>query len=60
MVRDVAARRYAILIDAARSFPKDSKYYSDWAHYSNAGAEMMGEIVRRGLQPHLGKKEASN
>jgi lysophospholipase L1-like esterase len=53
VLRDLARRQGVVLIDAARSMPKDSKYYFDWIHYSNEGAALMAQIVQEGLQPHL-------
>ena len=59
VLRELADRHKLILIDAARSMPKDSKYYFDWIHYSNSGAELMGQIVAKGLQPYLSAKAAA-
>lgn len=59
VVRDVAKEQGLILIDAAREMPKDSAYYIDWFHYSNAGAQVMADLIGRGLQPHV-TKLASN
>jgi lysophospholipase L1-like esterase len=53
VVREVARRGQIPLIDAAKEMPKDSKYYFDWVHYSNAGAELMAEIIRRGVQARI-------
>jgi hypothetical protein len=41
------------LIDLARELPKDSKYFTDWVHYSNDGAVLVGDIVFSHLQPWL-------
>lgn len=49
IVRNVAAQNRIHLIDLAVLLPKDSRYYFDWIHYSNAGAELVGEIVAQDL-----------
>ncbi len=51
--RSVARARGVFLIDLARELPKDSAYFYDWAHFSDAGAERVGAIVGRQLIPHL-------
>jgi lysophospholipase L1-like esterase len=53
VLRDVARARGVALVDLAREMPKDSAYYTDWIHFSNAGAEKVGEIVALGLLPQL-------
>jgi lysophospholipase L1-like esterase len=58
VVRELAAQYGVILVDAARSMPKDSLLYFDWIHYSVAGAEVMAEVVRRVLQPYVMAVEA--
>jgi|KBSSwiStaDraftv2_1062776.scaffolds.fasta_scaffold127390_1 hypothetical protein len=41
------------IIDLAREMPKDSKYFTDWVHYTNDGATLVGDIVFSHLQPWL-------
>jgi lysophospholipase L1-like esterase len=51
--RRVAAERGVLLIDLARELPKDSRYFYDFLHFTNAGSERVGEIVATYLMPHL-------
>ena len=53
VTRSVALDKTAILIDAARQMPKDSRLYFDWIHYSNDGAAVMAEVVYEGLRKHI-------
>jgi hypothetical protein len=53
VMRDVATANHVALIDLARRLPKDSRYFCDFAHFSNAGARAVGEIVAAGLEPYL-------
>jgi lysophospholipase L1-like esterase len=53
VLRQLAAERGVLLVDAARQMPKDSALYYDWYHYSIEGAQRMGEIVAAGLAPQL-------
>jgi lysophospholipase L1-like esterase len=55
VLRQVAAERGAVLIDAARKMPKDSRYYFDWMHYSNEGAVVLADIIRSDLQSHVNR-----
>jgi len=53
-----AARRLSAdlgvrMIDLAHEMPKDSKYFTDWVHYTNDGAVLVGDIVFKPLQPWL-------
>jgi lysophospholipase L1-like esterase len=43
------------IIDLARQLPKSSRYYYDYAHYTNAGAEAVADVVFKGLRGELGK-----
>lgn len=56
VTRRVGAEEGVLVIDAARQMPKDSKYYYDLMHFSNAGAEKIAEITARGLSPYLAAK----
>ncbi len=47
--RRVAGRAAAPLIDLARELPKDSRYFYDFLHFSNEGAERVGDIVFEGF-----------
>ena len=50
--RESAAAR-VLLIDLAHEMPKDSRYFSDWIHFTNEGAVMVGDLVFQGLRPVL-------
>ena len=50
VTRRVARDAGVMLIDAARAMPKDSRLYSDFIHYSKAGARKMAEIVGIALE----------
>ncbi len=56
VTRRVGAEAGILVIDEARQMPKDSRYYYDLMHFSNAGAEKFAEIAARGLSPYLAGK----
>jgi lysophospholipase L1-like esterase len=45
VTREVARENNVPLIDLASEMPKDTKYYYDFVHYTEAGAAKVGEIV---------------
>lgn len=47
--KEVAKDLGVSVIDLAVEMPKDSKYYYDHIHYTEEGAEMVGEILSRRL-----------
>jgi len=51
--RRASAAARVRLIDLAREMPKDSRYFSDWIHFTNEGAVMVGDLVFQGLRPAL-------
>jgi len=53
VTRETSARSHVSLVDLARRLPKDSKYFSDWIHYTNEGAVLVGDIVFSHLEPRL-------
>lgn len=53
VTRSVGQSHGVLVIDLARELPKDSAYFYDWAHFSDAGAERVGEIVSQHLIRHL-------
>jgi lysophospholipase L1-like esterase len=53
VTRQVAAVRRVFLIDLARELPKDSRLFYDFLHFTNEGAQRVGEIVAAHLMPHL-------
>jgi lysophospholipase L1-like esterase len=56
VTREVGRERGVLVIDLAREMPKNSTYYYDLMHYTNAGAARMAEIVAAQLTPFLAKK----
>ncbi len=55
-MRDVAQRENVHLIDLARLMPKDTKYYWDPEHHTDAGVAKIAQLVEAGLLPYLAKK----
>jgi lysophospholipase L1-like esterase len=58
VTRHVGGELGVRVIDLARQLPKTSRYYYDYAHYTNAGAEAVAEVLAEGLREKL--KEAWN
>lgn len=58
VTRSVAAETHTPVVELARQLPKDSSYYVDWIHYSNAGSRAVADVVARGLRPILREKLA--
>jgi len=56
VTRHVAAEMGVPLIDLAHEMPKDSVYFYDEIHYTNAGARAVSEIVARHLCPIIVNK----
>lgn len=56
VVRAVCAERGATLIDLARMMPKNSVYYYDMSHFTNAGAMLVAQLVAGRLMPVLRQK----
>jgi hypothetical protein len=52
-MRAVAQSENVYLIDLARSMPKNTKYYLDPMHYTDAGAEKVAQLVTMRLLPYL-------
>jgi GDSL-like Lipase/Acylhydrolase family len=55
-MRQVALSEGIFLIDLARSMPKDTKYYFDHMHYTDAGAMTVAKLVAMELLPYLARK----
>jgi hypothetical protein len=53
VTRRVGAEEGVLVIDEAREMPKDSRYYYDLMHFSNAGAAKFADIAARHLSPYL-------
>jgi hypothetical protein len=58
-MRYVAQTEDVYLIDLAHLMPKDTKYYWDPMHYTDAGAERFAQLVTMRLLPFLGRNFAS-
>jgi lysophospholipase L1-like esterase len=59
VTRRVASQRQVLLIDVARELPKDSRFFYDFLHFTNAGSERVGAIVAESLAPYLRKRFGS-
>jgi lysophospholipase L1-like esterase len=55
VTRKVGREAGVPVIDLATELPKTSRYFYDPMHYTNQGAEQVGEIVYRHLSPWLAK-----
>ena len=53
VARRLSVEKGVRLIDLARELPKDSRYFTDWIHYTNDGARLVGDIVFAHLQSWL-------
>ena len=56
VTREVGRERGVLVIDLARQMPKNSTYYFDLMHYTNAGAAQVAEIIATHLTPFLARK----
>jgi lysophospholipase L1-like esterase len=56
VTREVGRERDVLVIDLARGMPKNSSYFYDLMHYTNAGAALVADIVAAQLTPFLAKK----
>jgi lysophospholipase L1-like esterase len=56
VVRQQGREANLLVIDLAREMPKNSAYYYDLMHYTNAGAARVADIVAAQLTPFLAKK----
>ena len=54
--RKVGRENNVLVIDLARQMPKSSRYYWDYLHYTNEGAQVGADIVYRSLCPMLANK----
>lgn len=53
VTRQVGRERSVLTIDLARVMPKDSTFFYDFFHFTNAGADRVGAIVHDALAPWL-------
>ena len=58
VVRDLKYQERILVIDLARAMPKDSKYYYDYTHYTNEGAQKVASIIHQDLKGFLAEKYA--
>jgi lysophospholipase L1-like esterase len=56
VTRQVGRENGVLVIDLAREMPKDSRYYYDLMHYTNAGAAKVADIIDAHLAPYLAQK----
>ncbi|MDQ7823589.1 MAG: SGNH/GDSL hydrolase family protein [Candidatus Eremiobacteraeota bacterium] len=54
--REVCREKGVNFIDLAGKMPKNSAYYYDYIHFTNAGAAKVADIVYDALKPHLREK----
>ena len=52
-MRQVAQTETVQIIDLAQSMPKDTKYYYDYMHYTDAGAQKVAQLATIELLPYL-------
>jgi lysophospholipase L1-like esterase len=53
VTRRVAAENNVFVIDLAVKMPKSSRFYYDWFHFTNEGAEKAVEILKKEMEPWL-------
>ncbi len=58
VLRKAGVDNNVLVIDLANEMPKSSRYYYDFTHYTNEGAEKVSEIIHRALCPYLAKKQS--
>jgi lysophospholipase L1-like esterase len=51
--REVGAEEDALTIDLANSLEKNSEYFYDGIHFTNAGAAEVAKVIYRDLRPYL-------
>ncbi len=56
VTRQVGREHGLLVIDLAREMPKNSLYYYDLMHYTNAGAARVADIIDTHLAPYLAQK----
>ena len=57
--RRVGEKNNVLVIDLAREMPKSSRYYYDWLHYTNEGAEKVAEIIYNNTLNYIAEKYSS-
>ena len=56
VTRRVGHDQGVLVIDLARELPKDSRYFFDVIHFTNAGAETVADLIAAPLTPFLARK----
>ena len=56
VTREVGREQGVLVIDLAREMPKNSAYFFDLMHYTNAGAARMADIIATHLAPVLARE----
>ncbi|MEO5358082.1 MAG: SGNH/GDSL hydrolase family protein [Nitrospirae bacterium YQR-1] len=56
VTRKTASERNVFIIDLSKELHKDSRYYYDWLHFTNTGAQQVSEILYKHLCPFLSEK----
>ncbi|HKS77168.1 MAG TPA: SGNH/GDSL hydrolase family protein [Terriglobales bacterium] len=54
--RKVARENNVILVDLAKEMPKSSRYFYDFVHFTNEGAQKVADIIDSSLCPALASK----
>lgn len=57
VTRRIAREQQVLLIDLGRELSKDSRLFYDFLHFTNAGAQVAGEMIFRNLDPHLQERD---
>ncbi len=53
IVRKVGNEENIMVVDLAKDMPKSTKYYYDWFHFTNEGAEKVAGNIYNNLYPYL-------
>jgi lysophospholipase L1-like esterase len=56
VTREVGREQGVLVIDLAREMPKNSTYFYDLMHYTNAGAAQLADLIAAHLTPFLAQK----
>jgi hypothetical protein len=56
VLRHTAKEHHVLEIDLAKEFPKRSRYYYDFYHYTNEGSALVAEIIYSHFYPFLKNK----
>ena len=56
ITRNVGTEQGVLVIELGRQLPKNSRYYYDWVHFTNEGAQLVADIINRDLCPWLSER----